>query len=46
MNCYFEEGEVFTWIRDRERSGAQRDKHYPRIHAYKHVPQADGEHGH
>ena len=21
MNCYFEEGEVFTWIRDRERSG-------------------------
>ena len=20
MNCYFEEGEVFTWIRDRERS--------------------------
>ncbi len=21
MNCYFEEGEIFTWIRDRERSG-------------------------
>ena len=21
MNCYFEEGEVFTWIRDRESSG-------------------------
>ena len=20
MNCYFEEGEVFTWIRDRERT--------------------------
>ena len=28
MNCYFEEGEVFTWIRDRERSGPYNMSNY------------------